>query len=357
MKKIHKVFVAIFVLAMVIPSVAFASWWNPFSWGIFSKHSSQIETMGTTTPINKPTVSTSTATTSQTTASSNFTNFDGTLSVSAPMRECPSSQCKLIRYYAETATVRVVGKDNAGNWYRIQAKDDGGNLIQGWMTTSAFVKSTTQTKPQTKYYPTVTQFHVVSTSTEKLPSVQTVVSPNVTSWTDLETKYFAEDKQKGWTSITITNEAGAKHFYRLENGVYVIKNTLAETQQPYQIAPSTNTTLCNGTNYNQCPTGQSFVCPGDGGTAYCQLPKQNPPVFFPTYNTTNYTDQSSQNAAILLQQQQQKQQLQQVQNSLDQIKFQQEAQRQQQQFQQQLLQMRPNCNQVSFYDRLSLSGG
>ncbi|MDE2079600.1 MAG: hypothetical protein KGI73_04425, partial [Patescibacteria group bacterium] len=31
-----------------------------------------------------------------------------------------------------------------------------------------------------------------------------------------------------------------------------------------------NSTLCSGTYYSQCSTGQDFVCPSNGGKAYCQ---------------------------------------------------------------------------------------
>jgi len=31
-----------------------------------------------------------------------------------------------------------------------------------------------------------------------------------------------------------------------------------------------NSTRCNGTNYSACSSGSDFVCPGDGGQAYCQ---------------------------------------------------------------------------------------
>lgn len=42
-------------------------------------------------------------------------------------------------------------------------------------------------------------------------------------------------------------------------------------QQP--IVP-TNSTLCNGAYYSSCSTGNDFVCPVNGGTAYCQPSQQ-----------------------------------------------------------------------------------
>jgi hypothetical protein len=97
--------------------------------------------------------------------------------------------------------------------------------------------------------------------------------PQITSWTDLESKYFAEANQKGWTNQTITNEAGEKQYYRLEAGTWVQKDTLAEAQQSYQPPAPPNTTLCNGTYWFACPAGQEFICTTDGKTKpYCQVP-------------------------------------------------------------------------------------
>jgi hypothetical protein len=61
----------------------------------------------------------------------------------------------------------------------------------------------------------------------------------------LEVRGFAEANQNGWTELTIPNEVGEQHFYRLENGTWVQKNTLAEAQQPYQapLPPPTATQL------------------------------------------------------------------------------------------------------------------
>jgi hypothetical protein len=87
------------------------------------------------------------ATASSTTVT--FANFDAVLKVSAPMRECASSKCPIIRYYAETATVHVVGEDEQKQWYQIKAKDDDGAPLAGWMTKQAFaaIPSSSKSKP------------------------------------------------------------------------------------------------------------------------------------------------------------------------------------------------------------------
>ena len=117
---------------------------------------------------------------------------------------------------------------------------------------------------------------------------QAVITPlPVTSWSDLETKYFADATQKNWVSLTITNANGEKHYYRYENGKWVRKDTLAEAQEAYQPAPPLNTTICNGTYWTQCPAGQTLYCPVTGG-ATCQSPQQPTsvlPIYVPVYQT------------------------------------------------------------------------
>lgn len=51
--------------------------------------------------------------------------------------------------------------------------------------------------------------------------------------------------------------------------------------QSNQVASSTplaGTIPCNGTNYTKCKAGSDFVCPSNGGEAYCQLKASNQPA-------------------------------------------------------------------------------
>jgi TolA-binding protein len=43
MKKISQLFLITFIVSFVLPSVALASWWNPFSWKIFNRSAEKIE--------------------------------------------------------------------------------------------------------------------------------------------------------------------------------------------------------------------------------------------------------------------------------------------------------------------------
>ena len=95
-------------------------------------------------------------------------------------------------------------------------------------STPAIQKAVTTPIPQT------TNLLLLTTPTLS-PQSQTA-QQTVSSWPDLENKYFPEAKAKGWTSLVITNELNEKHFYRLEKWSYVQKTTLEESEQPYSEA-------------------------------------------------------------------------------------------------------------------------
>ncbi|HUD02857.1 MAG TPA: hypothetical protein VMR46_02445 [Candidatus Paceibacterota bacterium] len=60
-------------------------------------------------------------------------------------------------------------------------------------------------------------------------------------------------------------------------------------------APS-NTTLCNGTYYTNCPSGNTLVCPNNGGKAYCT---SSTPTQQPTQKVTPPTGVTTDIAATL----------------------------------------------------------
>jgi len=66
--------------------------------------------------------------------------FIGTLATPGILRKCPSKDCEIIRYYAETAEVKIIGVDYSNEWYKIIANDDYGNKLNGWMHYSLFTK-------------------------------------------------------------------------------------------------------------------------------------------------------------------------------------------------------------------------
>ena len=64
--------------------------------------------------------------------------FVGVLAIPGTLRDCPSKDCDIIRYYSETAQVKITGIDNTNEWYEIIANDDYGNKLNGWMHYSIF---------------------------------------------------------------------------------------------------------------------------------------------------------------------------------------------------------------------------
>lgn len=240
MKNLQRVILVTVVGLLIVPQFAFAAWWNPFTWNIFSwfnkPHAIQTQTQVATT-----TLSTS-STTSVTIAT----------------------------------TTEIISEDDIVN-------------------TVATPKKQTENKSsiQPVVLPSVSQHASPSISTITTTSTPTSTPQSTTSgyatssqstpielWDDLEAKYFSEATQKGWLNQTITNSLSEQRFYRFENGLWVRKNSLAEAQQPYKNSPPPNTIPCNGTNWTLCPAGQSFVCP-PSGNAYCQAPPQqivSPPL-------------------------------------------------------------------------------
>jgi uncharacterized membrane protein len=73
-------------------------------------------------------------------AQNTSTDIIGTLAVPGILRECPSIDCKVIRYYAETAKVKITDIDTSNNWYKVIANDDYGNTIEGWMHYTLFTE-------------------------------------------------------------------------------------------------------------------------------------------------------------------------------------------------------------------------
>jgi hypothetical protein len=65
--------------------------------------------------------------------------FVGILAVNGALRDCPSLDCSIIRYYAETTEVKIIGLDNSSDWYKVIAHDDDGKELNGWMHYSLFI--------------------------------------------------------------------------------------------------------------------------------------------------------------------------------------------------------------------------
>lgn len=102
----------------------------------------------------------------------------GVLATSASFRKCPSTQCSLIRHYAEGSKVKISGEYLKGEWYRVDGTTDTdgtGLPVSGWIHKSLFNKVegvvTTETKSESESL-------IDTTSTTTLDIQKT----NKTSW-------------------------------------------------------------------------------------------------------------------------------------------------------------------------------
>lgn len=65
----------------------------------------------------------------------------GILNANASFRRCPSTECSLIRYYAEGSELSVIGKYKLDDWYEIDGTTDAGGTGDkaiGWIHSSLF---------------------------------------------------------------------------------------------------------------------------------------------------------------------------------------------------------------------------
>lgn len=168
-----KYLLSLLLVVFIIPSIAFASWWNPFSW--FTKQS---QTVQTTLPVN------------------------GSIIINTDTKE------------QKTISASVNNKKK--------------------ITTNNTEKKSTS----------------VST-----PVVSQIVAPPV------------YDVCKNIEGIQTIAPSGMY----VDNGncLPVVSNNTQ--QQTTNVPPPTPTgTLCNGKYYSSCSTGNDFICPSNGGGAFCQ---------------------------------------------------------------------------------------
>jgi len=123
-----------------------------------------------------------------------------------------------------------------------------------------------------------TPLSIVSSSTQTI-LISTTTSATSTEKTSIAspTDTHAADVKKVSTPAT-TSTPSIPKTYTTPNGAVIDSNGKVISPSPQQQsipaipASPANSTFCNGTNYSSCPAGENFVCPGDGGTAYCQTP-------------------------------------------------------------------------------------
>lgn len=175
MNKTKSSFLIILALLLLVPSVTFASWWNPFSWKIFNRKAE--------TKIEK----TITNLTSQNTTEQKIND--------------QSSEIEKLKKEVE------------------ELKNKSTNV-------------SVAPKPKQQTPTIIERNNPTPTPTKETP-------PIVESWTTLENKNFAEADQKGLVTLIITNALGEKRYYRKEGVLWFRKNSETEMQQSYSIPPTT----------------------------------------------------------------------------------------------------------------------
>ncbi|MDO8589976.1 MAG: hypothetical protein Q7R69_01765 [bacterium] len=179
MKKI----IPIILLAIIIPQVAFAAWWNPFTWRIFNKKQE--------VKIEQPVPSES-----------------ATSSVVVPNKvEKPTVTTEKVQPVPVVDNQSVEIEKLKREVEKLKEKQSTANNIEK------------ETLP----------INNITTSNIATPAVET--------WESLERRFFIEADSKGWTSISITRQR-EERYYRKESNQWVRKNSKAEIQQPYATPPT-----------------------------------------------------------------------------------------------------------------------
>ena len=180
MKNKLNIITVILVIFVLIPQIAFASWWNPFSWKIFNRSSEvKIEK-----PITPPVDSINTSI--QTKEESEKIKLETELEQAKAETAKAKAEAQKAQREAEIARKKLAEEN-----LRKQQEE--------------------QAKPQ-------------------IQNSQPVV---VETWEQKEARDSAYADTKGWTSFTSTNALGEKRYYRKEGDLWVRKNSEAEAQETY----------------------------------------------------------------------------------------------------------------------------
>jgi len=196
-----KKYLSIIILILsVVPSVAFASWWNPFTW--FEQSNNSVHQQVQQTVVNTQ----ETANYSHPVSKTFYVQADNTR-----IHDCASLTCKVIANYPANSEITSTGQPtNLPDWVQFTFPDSNG------VTTTGYIKST----------------------------------------------------------------------------------MLGENKVVIQKVVPTGT-LCNGDYYNQCPSGQDFVCPSTG-KAYCDTPKTNDQKCEDSWGSnSSYTGQKNTNGGLI----------------------------------------------------------
>jgi len=130
--------------------------------------------------------------------------------------------------------------------------------------------------------PTSKTFYVQADNTRvhDCASLSCKVIANYPTNTELTLVYASATDLPDWVQFTFPDSNGAT------TTGYIKSTMLGENRVVIQKVVPTGT-LCNGDYYNQCPSGQNFVCPSTG-KAYCDTPKTNDQMCEDKYGSNSY---------------------------------------------------------------------
>ena len=228
-----KYILILFLIVFIIPSVVFASWWNPFTW--FQKTAPVAQPVAIMQPVIPTPASNSKISSNQ-----------------IPQKNIPKNPIKKKIVVANPPVVvknEIPSQDNSVNTPPptiIQSQNvfpEGCTSDIGFSpTTGIFCNGTTTTNtnqnitPPTILSPQTSQNNNTVTQ-NVLPTVQNIQSPNTTLCNG--------------TTYTLVCPAG-RHFFCPTNGEG--GKCVTEDAQ-----------YCNGTVWNACPIGENFSCSSAGG--------------------------------------------------------------------------------------------
>ena len=224
-----KKYYLLFVVILLVPSFAYASWWNPFSWNWFgysenSAPQTQIAPNNASLKLDAKDLST--------------TQYETPTKPTPEKKQSPTKQQDVVKQTRQAEQPTPNSTFCNGKYWNDCAS---GNKFICPTGGDAFCQASPPITPPT---PTA-------------------------SWADIENQNFLPYLQRGTLSITLTNSLGEQHYYRLENGAYIQKSTHAEALQQFVA-----TMVCNGIAYSLCASGSDFVCPNNSGGAYCRPQQQ-----------------------------------------------------------------------------------
>lgn len=283
-----KIIITFAVVVFLVPQVTFAAWWNPFSWKVFNKAPEAVLQKKIDVPSDQQKTLEDERLGSITKKNTQEETM-GEISVTEKVEKSLSLKKKIITPLKEDESLSTEKKD-------VEKKTTNQAL--------AVEKIKKTSTPPVKKITTPENKSIAAVQEEKTTITKSVdtAPPHIDTWEELESKYFPEADQKQWPGLVLTNKAGEERYYRKENGIWVRKNSEAESSQPWSpplpsvqktTQCSSGSTECAGQCWSVCPSGQQFSCTTTGAVCINNPITQQPPTSLPTPPVTPKSIQCS----------------------------------------------------------------